>query len=173
MKLFATWARFIGPKDLTDDSILWFHRRVEYQPLVAALVVAIVLSLFDVGSTVDKSLMSTLAQVLPVLYLAQVVDIGFLAQRLAKEAGPGSARQEIARRYVGITAQATLIAFLAAEGAALYGAAYGATTFTVSLSLATGSFQALDIALGSQLRGPFRPTALARMINGRGAASDQ
>jgi hypothetical protein len=167
MELVSLWARLIGPKDLTDRSILRFHRLVEYTPFVAALAAAVVLTVFDFGHNVDTSLMPTIAQVLPVLFLAQVVDVGFFAARIVAEVGPDPVDRELARRYVGISAQAGLVGFLAAEGAALFGVAYGATTFTVSCSIATGSLQALDLAFGPNLRGRFAPTALGRMVHAR------
>jgi FtsH-binding integral membrane protein len=156
-----------GPGDLSDRSILRFHRRVEYAPLVTGLLLAIVAAVVDFGGTFNNALMPTLAQVLPVLFLAQLVDSAFFAQRLSKEMDADDADQELARRYLSITALASLTAFLLGEGAALYAVAFGASAFTVTLVIAVGVLQALDLALGPQLRGSFRPTALKRMIDAR------
>ena len=153
--------RLIAPRDPSDEGFLRFHRRVEYAPLLAILAVALVMSLLTDGREVADSFMPTVAQIIPVLFLAQLVDSAFLAQRLAAEIGDRQADRALAHHYVSETARATALAFLLAESAALYGVAFGATTLTVTIALGLGAFQVLDLALGVGLRGAFRPTALA------------
>jgi hypothetical protein len=163
-------ARLIAPRDFTDESVLRFHRTVEYAPLLAVLAAALAAAALTDGPEVEASFMPTVAQIIPVLYIAQLVDNGFFAQRLAAEVGDRQADRALAHHYVGETARSAALAFLLAESAALYGAACGATTFTIVVALGVGVSQVLDLALGVGLKGAFRPTALGRMIERRNRA---
>lgn len=163
-------ARLIAPRDLTDEGVLRFHRTVEYAPLLLVVAAALVAAVITDGREVAESFMPTVAQIVPVLFLAQLVDNAFFAQRVATEIGDRQVDRALAHRYVSESARSAALAFFLAESAALYGTAFGATTITVVLALGVGAFQVLDLALGVGLRGAFRPTALGRMIERRNRA---
>jgi hypothetical protein len=157
--------RLLAPEDFSDRRIIRLHRQIEYGSLLVVVTACVLIALLtDAGRDVAPSFMPTVAQIVPVLFIAQLVDNAFFAQRLATEVGAADSERELAHRYLTVTAKATLATFLVAEAAALYGVASGATTLTVALVIGAGVLQALDLALGVGLRGAFRPTALARMI---------
>jgi hypothetical protein len=56
-----------------------------------------------------------------VLFLAQLVDNAFFAQRIASEVGDAEDDRRLAHRYLETTAHAAFLTFVIAEAAALYG----------------------------------------------------
>jgi len=136
----------------SDDAIVQFHKRVEWKWPILIFSVSLLASLIPgLGSDVSDSFMPVVAQILPVLFLAQVVESGFHARRLTDEVGKSHA--ELVWRYVGASAQVSFLVFIAGEGAALFAVAKGANTFCVLFSLLVGILQAADVSFSIRIRG--------------------
>jgi hypothetical protein len=136
---FKIQAPRLSSGEVTEKSILQLHRRTEYTPLVLLVGIAGFLAIMtSSGRCVGSSFMPTVAQILPVLFLAQIVDMGFMASRVSDDIGKSPSDMRLASRYMGISASSMLIAFLIGEGAALWGVANGPTTLLVTLPLLMG-----------------------------------
>jgi hypothetical protein len=153
-------------RGFSDRGILQLHRRMAVAPFAAILIAATLASLLTSwGHGVGETFMPTLAQVLPVLFLSQLIEAGFMAQRLSREVGDSPADAALMQQYIGISAAACLSMFLLGEGMAFIAVANGPSTFTVTLALLTGIVQAMDLTLGVVFRGGFGKTAFSRMLD--------
>lgn len=157
-KIPGMWRRILAPGlvsgNRSDKSLLQLHRRTEVLWVLPILPLAFAVSLFtDFGRFAGASFMETVALVLPLLFLAQVVERGFVSQRVVEEDCQTDDDKVFARQYVGTSATVALVAFLAGEATALAGVSAGPTTFTVIAALAIGIWQSVDLTFSFQTRG--------------------
>jgi hypothetical protein len=163
MEMFS---RVVSPRlhsgTVDERAFLQMHRRIEYGLLLLALIAAafaaFVLNLYGPAG---PDLLPAVAQVLPVLLIAQVVQIEFKAGETAKQIA--GRQPEFVRRIRGIDSKAVFFTFVLGEGSALTGIAYGPATFWVAMALLTGLLQLWDIALGINARAEGR-FSLVRMV---------
>jgi hypothetical protein len=149
---------------LTDDQIVAFHKRIELQlPVCIFLAAGIAALLPNVGGKVSEALMPTVAQILPVLFLAQIVEEGFHAQRLARELG--SDHQDLSRRYQQGSNAVCFLMFMAGETAAVIATAKGPASWSVVLALLVGIYQAFDLSYSPLIRSGGVPLSLKRMVD--------
>jgi hypothetical protein len=163
---WATLARFLGPPvqaaGFNDEAIVQLHRRViwlEHIPLVVAIAASVVFS--EAGGSVNDSFMPTVAQVLPVLFLAQVVELQFHARRLVDELGDDYA--SLVMQYMSVSARALFFTFMTGEAAALYASAKEPSTFLIVSALAVGVHQVIDLSMSFRIRGGDQ-LSLRRMV---------
>lgn len=163
---WSALARRLGPAlqagRFSDEAIVQLHRRMiwlEQIPLVVAIVLSIAFA--EAGGSVNDAFMPTVAQVLPVLFLAQVVELQFHARRLVDELGNEYAH--LVMRYMSVSARAVFFTFMAGESAALYASAKEPSTFLVVSALTVGVYQVVDLSMSFRIRGGDQ-LSLRRMV---------